>query len=137
MDQSRTFGGIRGFKRFDRRMLGSCLAVSSLMLAACAGGVQDSRALSPSAPGSASQASLSIKAAAADGVALSAPQIAMVSVPTNFTLNVPSGLTVTLAQWSFGDGSPIQNGAGPFSHAFFNAGPTTVQVTFTDSKGQT
>lgn len=76
------------------------------------------------------------KASSVNGVRFVAPQYVMVSVPATFQLQPPTGLTIASAAWDFGDGSPIQNGPGPLDHKFYNLGPNTVTVTFTDSSGQ-
>jgi len=70
-----------------------------------------------------------------DGISLSSPQFALVSVPISVSLNIPSGVSVTNATWDYGDGSPTESGVGPMSHIYYNVGTSTVSVSFTDSLG--
>lgn len=74
-------------------------------------------------------------AANTDGILLSAPQYAMVSVPGHISIDAPAGVSVVAAQWDFGDGTAPVQGAGPFDHIFFNVGTTNVSVVLTDSLG--
>jgi len=82
-----------------------------------------------------SKASVEVAKAAmnTDGITLTAPQYLMVSVSGHFALNVPSGLSLTAANWDFGDGT---TGTGAtVDHALFNLGANTVTVNVTDSLG--
>lgn len=73
-------------------------------------------------------------AASTDGISLSAPQYSMVSVPTTFSLSLPTGVTVSTAQWTLGDGT-TQSGPGPITDTYFTATTVNVSVALTDSKG--
>jgi PKD repeat protein/plastocyanin len=47
----------------------------------------------------------------------------------------PNGDTIASYNWSFSDGSGATTGDGSFNHIFVTAGPKTVSLTVTDSRG--
>ncbi len=70
-------------------------------------------------------------------LALNGPEYGMVYIPSEFSLAIPSGMTVASAQWNFGDGSAAKTGTGAKSHLYTNPGIYNVSVTVVTSLGQT
>ncbi|MGZ3723876.1 MAG: PKD domain-containing protein, partial [Bdellovibrionales bacterium] len=71
-----------------------------------------------------------------DGITFTAPQYVMVSMTGHYALNVPTGVSITSANWTFSDGTTA-TGAAPIDHQFFNLGLNTVTVNVVDSLGTT
>lgn len=68
-------------------------------------------------------------------LALNGPEYGMAQIPANFSVAIPSSVTPTTIAWNFGDGSAVQNGAGPKSHIYMTPGTYKVEVTVTDTLG--
>jgi PKD repeat protein len=114
--------------RFVLRALGSIFALT-VFISGCTSTSDSSTQLQK-------VTSLSVMKASSvvDGISLSAPQFAMISIPISVSLNVPAGVTVLSAQWDFGDGI-TDSGTGPLDHTYFDVGTATVSVSLTDSLG--
>ncbi len=88
------------------------------------------------ADGAAESASIAKLATASNGVALLGPQYMMVSIGATFSLAAPAGLTVSNAQWDWGDGSAVEQSLGPINHVYFGTPENrTLSVSMTDSQG--
>jgi PKD repeat protein len=74
---------------------------------------------------------------AGSNLVLSAPDYGMMFSPVTFTLVPPTGMTLTSAQWNFGDGSALQSGIASVDHTFEQTGTYTVNVAALTSAGAT
>lgn len=82
-----------------------------------------------------SQIQVATKTIVAKGLAISGPEIGMAELEHHFEIVVPAGITLTSANWNFGDGSPATRGLQPQDHTFFKAGDYTVTVRVIASNG--
>lgn len=113
-----------------KRLMTSRMAAVCLLSVALSACVKSSNIPSTSSAASIESAKAFVNT---DGITLSAPQYLMISIPGTFALSAPAGVSVTSANWDFGDGTTAQGTS--VSQALFTLGANTVTVNVTDSLG--
>lgn len=80
---------------------------------------------------------LAFKTVVVPGLALNGPQVGVVDVDNQFTLVVPAGVSITAADWNFGDSQPNESSLSGVEHAYWSAGTYTITVNVTLANGDT
>lgn len=88
-------------------------------------------------PASTSPDMMSFKTVVTTGLAVNGPQVGIAEIENHYDLVVPSGISITNASWSFGDGSPAESALNSIDHTHYAAGNYTVTVTVTLANGDT
>src|SRR4051812_26553765 len=97
------------------------ITVFAIVLTACNSGKGSSSDESSSSKLNAASATVSKPAVRDQGITLTGPQIVMVSTSGHFVLNIPTGVTIASAAWTFSDGGTA-TGTNPVDYQFFTPG---------------